>query len=112
MFLNNWKCVFGVDDWKLLGFIILHYGNELDTKKIDAIVNILRPRNISQLQSLQGKKQAICPFVSQLVDQTLPPTQFLNKDNSFKLNVGCKNSFDDLKCYLPNPPILQPFIPN
>ena len=63
MRLNPKKCVFGVDSSKLLGFIISKRGIE-----VDAIVKMPPPKNISQLQSLQGKIKAIHCFVSNLVD--------------------------------------------
>ncbi|GLJ23982.1 hypothetical protein SUGI_0456270 [Cryptomeria japonica] len=83
MRLNPRKCVFGVDSGKLLGFIVSHRGIEVDTKKIDAIVNMPPPRNVSQLKSLQGKIQAFHRFVSQLADRTFPFTQLLKKDITF-----------------------------
>lgn len=84
MCLNPRKCLFGVDSRKLLGFIVSHHGIEVDTKKIDAIVNMPPPKNISQLRSLQGKIQAIRRFVSQVADQTFPFNQFLKKNIHFQ----------------------------
>jgi len=55
MHLNPCKCVFGIDSGKLLGFIFLNHGIEVDMKKIDAIVNMPAPKSVSQLRSLQGK---------------------------------------------------------
>lgn len=106
MCLNPQKCVFGVESGKLLGFIVLHHGIEVDTKKIDAIVNMPPPRNVSQLKSLQGKIQAICRFVSQLADHTFAFTQFLKKNITFQWNKDCHQAFEDLKVYLANIPIL------
>lgn len=69
MRLNLKKCVLYVDSGKLLGFITSHKGIEVDTKKIDAIVNMLPPTNISQLHTLKGRIQFIHHFVASLVDQ-------------------------------------------
>lgn len=59
MRLNPLKYVFSVDVGKLLGFIISCRGIQINKDKIDAIVNMPPPKNISQLHSLQGKIQAI-----------------------------------------------------
>lgn len=112
MRLNPRKCVFGVDSGKLLGFIVSNRGIEVDTKKIDAIVNMPPPRNVSQLKRLQGKIQAIRRFVSQLADCTFPFTQLLKKNITFQWNEDCQQAFEDLKVYLANPPILQPAEPS
>lgn len=74
MMLNPLKCVFSVDAGKLLGFIVSRRGIEIDTDKIDAIVNMPPTKNISHLHSLQGKIQAIRRFVAQLANWTLPFT--------------------------------------
>ena len=70
--LNPKKCVFGADSEKLLGFIVSNRGIEVETKKIDAIINMPPPKNISHLHTLQGRIQAICHFIASLVDHTLP----------------------------------------
>lgn len=107
MRLNHLKCIFDVDAEKLLGFIISCQGIEIDTNKIDAIVNMPPPRNISQLHSLQGKIKAIRWFVTQLANQTLPFTRLLKKDVHFKWNEYCQKAFESIKDYLANPPILM-----
>ena len=86
MRLNPKKCAFGVDSRKLLGFIISKRGIEVDTEKIDAIVNMPPPKNISQLCSLQGKIQSIRCFVSNLANRTVPFTSLLRKDTTFSWN--------------------------
>lgn len=99
--------VFGVDSGKQLGFLVSHRGIEVDTKKIDVIVNMPPPKNISQLRSLQGKMQVIRRFVSQLANMTFPFTQLLKKNITFQWNEDCHQAFEDLKSYLANSPILQ-----
>ena len=41
--LNPTKCIFGVPAGKLLGFIVLHCGIEVNPEKIKAILNIKKP---------------------------------------------------------------------
>lgn len=80
MKLNLRKCIFGLDSGKLLGFIVSHRGNKVETKNIDAIINMPPPKNISQLCSLQRKIQAIHHFIESLANQTLPFTKILKKE--------------------------------
>ena len=62
--LNPKKCAFGVTSSKLLGFIILEKGIEVDPEKVQAIVDMPPPKNISQMRSLQGSLQSIRRFLS------------------------------------------------
>lgn len=53
--LNPKKCVFSVTSTKLLGYIVLEKGIEVDPAKVKETIEIPQPKNISQLRSLQGK---------------------------------------------------------
>ena len=54
MRLNPNKCAFGVSSRKFLGFIVSHRGIEANPDKIQAILNMKRPQNIEEVQSLTG----------------------------------------------------------
>ena len=69
------------------------------------------PRTLKQLRSLQGKLQSVRRFISQLADKCQPFTHLLCKDTSFKWDPICQRSFDKLKEYLANSPILVPPVP-
>lgn len=103
---NPIKCVFSVDAKKLLGFIVSYWGIEIDIDKIDAIVNMPPPRNISRLCILQGKVQVIYRFMVQLANCTLHFMWLLKKDVHFKWNEECEEAFNSIKSYLANHPIL------
>lgn len=109
--LNPKKCVFGVTSGKLLGFIVSRRGIEIDPKKVKAITEMPPLRTLKQLRSLQGKLQSVRRFISQLADKCQPFTHLLCKDTSFKWDPICQRSFDKLKEYLANSPILVPPIP-
>jgi hypothetical protein len=47
--LNPTKCVFGVPQGKLLGFIISHRGIEANSEKINAIIAMDAPRKINDV---------------------------------------------------------------
>lgn len=52
--INPKKCVFRVTSGKLLGYIVSTKGIEVDPTKVQAIMEMPPPKNISQLRSLQG----------------------------------------------------------
>jgi hypothetical protein len=61
--LNPLKCVFFVTAGRLLGFIVSQSGITVDPLKVQAITEIPPPRNLRQLQSLQGKANFLRRFV-------------------------------------------------
>ena len=46
LWLNPKKCAFGVTSKKMLGYIILAKGIEVDVENVQAIIEILPPHNI------------------------------------------------------------------
>jgi hypothetical protein len=50
MMLNPTKCVFGVPEGQLLGFIISDHGIEVNPEKIKAILDISRPNDLKDVQ--------------------------------------------------------------
>ena len=61
--LNPLKCVFCVTAGCLLGFIVSQSSITMDPLKVQAITEIPPPRNLRQLQSLQGKANFLRCFV-------------------------------------------------
>ena len=47
--LNPHKCMFCVESWRLLGFIVSNRGIQMDPLKVEAIVNLPPPRSIRKL---------------------------------------------------------------
>ena len=52
--LNPKKCAFDVTSGKLLGYIVSVKGIEVDPKKVQEIMDMPPPHNISQMRGLQG----------------------------------------------------------
>lgn len=95
--LNPKKCVFGVTSAKLLGYIFLAKGIEVDPVKVKTIMEMHPLKNISQLRSLQGRFQSIIIFIAQLADKTHSFNHLLHKNVSFKWDEKCESSFNQLK---------------
>lgn len=110
--LNLKKGAFGVKSGKLLGYIVSTKGIEVDPKKVQAIVNMQPPKNLSQLCSIEGRVQSIQRFISHLVKKCVPFTHLLHKEIVFKWNNQCQTDFDLLENYLMNPPVLVPPMPH
>ena len=72
MKLNLGKCAFGVMAGKFLGFMVSQRGIEANPDKIRAIMEMKPPRNVKEVESLNGKVAALNRFVSRATDKCLP----------------------------------------
>ena len=106
--LNPQKCVFGVESGKLLGFLVSKKGIEMDLAKVKAIIDISPPTTLKELHSLQGRMQSIRRFISNLAMRCEPFNHLLRKGVKFEWGPECQQSFDRIKKYLLNPPVLKP----
>ena len=72
MKLNLGKCVFGVTAGKFVGFMVSQREIEANPDKIRAIMEMAPPRNVKEVQSLNGKIAALNRFVSRATNKCLP----------------------------------------
>ena len=79
MKLNPTKYAFGVSAGKLLGFIVNSRGIEANPDKIKAVLDMLPPLNIKNIQRLTGRIAALSRFVSKASDKCRPFFQVLKK---------------------------------
>ena len=87
MKLNLGKCAFVVTAGKFLGFMVSQRGIEANPDKIRAIMEMAPPRNVKEMQSLNGKIVALNRFVSRATDKCLPFFRTLKK--SFEWTAEC-----------------------
>ena len=106
MKLNPGKCAFGVTAGKFFGFMVSQRGIEANPDKIRAIMEMAPPRNVKEVQSLNGKIAALNRFVSRATDKCLPFFHTLKR--SFEWTAECQQAFEELKAYLSSPPQLNP----
>ena len=104
MKLNPTKCASGVSAGKFLGFIVNHRGIEANPDKIKAVLDMLSPSGIKEVQRLTGRITALNRFVSSASDKCQPFFQVLKK--AFQWDTKCEEAFSALKTYLSSPPIL------
>ena len=72
MKLNPVKFAFVVSVGKLLGFIVNSRGIEANPDKIKAVLDMLPPSNIKDIQRLTGRIVALSRFVSKASDKCQP----------------------------------------
>ena len=106
MKLNPNKCVFGVASGKFLGFMVSQRGIEANSEKVQAIINMVSPRTIKEVQKLIGRIAALNRFVFRATDKCLPFFKTLKW--AFSGTDECGAAFQELKRYLSNPPLLSP----
>ena len=104
MKLNPSKCAFGVSAGKFLGFIVNSQGIEANPEKIKAMLDMLLPSNIKDIQRLTGRIAALSRFVSKASNKCQPFFQVLKK--AFQWDAHCIEAFTTLKTYLMSPPVL------
>ena len=79
MKLNPGKYAFGVTTGKFLGFMVSQRGIEANPDKIRAIMEVAPPRNVKEVQSLNGKIATLNRFMSRATDKCLPFVRTLKK---------------------------------
>ena len=87
MKLNPGKCTFKVTMRKFLGFMVSQRGIEANPDKIRAIMEMAPPRNVKEVQSLNGKVVVLNRFVSRATDKCLP--FFCTLKKSFEWTAEC-----------------------
>ena len=105
MKLNPSKCVFGVVSGKFLGFMVSQRGIEANPKKVQAIINMVSPRTVKEVQKLTGRIAALNRFVTRATDKCLPFFKTLKR--AFAWTDECEAAFQELKRYLSNPRFLS-----
>ena len=79
MKLNPAKCAFRVSAGKFFGFIVNSRGIEANLDKIRAVLDMLPPSNIKDIQRLIGRIAALSRFVSKVSDKCQPFFHVLKK---------------------------------
>ena len=80
-------------------------GIEVNSYKIQAIIEMAPPKNVKEVQILNGKVAALNRFISRVIDKCLP--FFCTMKKSFECTAECQYAFEDLKAYLSSPPLLS-----
>ncbi|KAG8496911.1 hypothetical protein CXB51_008092 [Gossypium anomalum] len=100
------KCEFWLREVSFLGHVVSASGIRVDPSKITAILNWKPPRNITEVQSFLGLAGYYRRFVKGFSMIATPMTKLLQKDVKFEWSEKCQKSFNQLKTYLTEAPLL------
>jgi hypothetical protein len=98
--LNPEKCVFGVRQGKILGYLVSHRGIEANPTKIQAIINMTPPQSARDVQRLTGRLAALNRFISKSTERSLPFLKTLRDAKDFAWGPEHAAAFASLKQYL------------
>ena len=78
----------------------------MDPKKIEVVVEWKPPRNVTEVRSFLGLTGYYRRFVKGFSMITAPMTKLLQKNVKFEWGEECQRSFDKLKAFLTEAPVL------
>jgi hypothetical protein len=98
--LNPEKCVFGVHQGKILGYLVSHQGIEANPTKIQAIINMTPPQSARDVQRLTGRLAALNRFISKSAECSLPFLKTLRGAKDFAWGPEHAVAYESLKQHL------------
>jgi hypothetical protein len=98
--LNPEKCVFGVRQGKILGYLVSHRGIEANPTKIQAIINMTPPQSARDVQRLTGRLVALNRFIFKSAERSLPFLKTLRDAKDFAWGPEQAAAFESLKQHL------------
>jgi hypothetical protein len=98
--LNPKKCIFGVRQGKILGYLVSHCGIETNPTKIQAIINMTPPQTARDVQRLTCSLAALNRFISKSAERSLPILKTLRGAKDFTWGPEQAAAFESLKQHL------------
>jgi hypothetical protein len=105
--LNPEKCVFGVRQGKILGYLVSHRGIEANPTKIQVIINMTPPQSARDVQRLTDRLAALNRFISKSTERSLPFLKTLRGAKDFAWGPEQAAAFASLKQHLSELAILS-----
>ena len=100
------KCEFWKNEVSFLGHIVSKEGIRVDPKKIEVVVEWKPPRNVTEVRSFLGLAGYCRRFVKGFSMTAAPMTRLLQKNVKYEWSEKCQRSFDKLKAFLTEAPVL------
>jgi hypothetical protein len=98
--LNPKKCIFGVRQGKILGYLVSHKEIEANPSKIQAIMDMAPPQSTRDIQRLTGRLVVLNRFISRSTERSLPFLKTLHGAKDFTWGPEQATTFESLKKYL------------
>ncbi|GJZ32222.1 reverse transcriptase domain-containing protein [Tanacetum coccineum] len=109
MKLNPKKCIFGAVEGMFLGYMISPEGIKPCPNKTEAVLQLLSPQIIKEVQSLNGKLASLNRFLSKSAGKSLLLFKTLKnciKKSDFHWTLEAEQAFKQLKQHLSELPLL------
>jgi hypothetical protein len=105
------KSHFHVKEVEFLGHVISHNEIRMDPKKIAAVSEWKRPKNLKEVQAFLGFANYYRRFIKGFSGLAIPLTNLNKKGVDFRWNVNAEKAFNDLKKAILSEPVLATFDP-
>lgn len=105
------KCLFGMNQLKVLGFLVSDKGIGGDPEKIRSIQEFQRPSNLKTLRSFLGLASFYRRHIYNFACIAKPLNKLLEKDAPFDWGPEQEEAFTQLKFALSSAPVLRHFDP-
>lgn len=110
--LKKSKCIFLVREVTYLGYIVSKDGVKADPAKIEAIKNIPKPQNISELRSFLGMVNFFAKFLNNFSQRLIPLYNLLKKGVKWYWSQDCDRVFESIKNELVGSEVLAHYDPS
>ncbi|XP_049870353.1 uncharacterized protein K02A2.6-like [Pectinophora gossypiella] len=105
------KCSFFTDSVTYLGFVIDRDGVHTTPEKIEAILKVPVPQNVSELRSFLGLVMYYAKFVSNISTVLSPLYKLLRKESKYVWDEDCDRAFNKVKEMLVSSEVLAHYSP-
>ena len=94
------KCEFRLQEVQFLGHVVNKEGIKVDPVKIEAVMNLERPKTPTEVRSFMGLAGYYRRFVQDFAKIATPLTKLTRKNEKFEWNEKCERIFHELKARL------------
>lgn len=109
---NKEKCKFQLKEIKFIGHIFNENGVQPDREKVDAILDMPIPKNVSELQRFLGMINYLGPFIQNMSSKNKRLRELLQKNIQWHWDKIHNDEFENLKLEITKSPVLTYFDPN
>lgn len=101
------KCKLLHKEVEFLGYVVSASGVAADTKKVSAVTDFPRPKDLKSLRTFLGLTSYYRRFVPRYSTIAQPLYTLTRKDEQFCWSEGCEEAFERLKSSLTRAPVLS-----
>ncbi|GJT54977.1 reverse transcriptase domain-containing protein [Tanacetum coccineum] len=103
MKLNPKKCSFSMEEGPFLGHLITRQGIRANPSKVKAVNDLVQPKTLKDIQSLNGKLAALTRFLSKGAEKSLPFFKVLKNcadKNTIQWTKEAEEAFQKMKNFM------------